>query len=465
MNILARRRRTCMRKKGLLILGMSMALAFGGGITANAAAGWAMENGKWVYYDNSGYMVVNEWKKGADDKWRYLNSNGQMAVDCWVDETYYVDSNGIMVAGGWMKLASNYSGPTEVDHWYYFLDSGKAVMNAWKKINEKWYHFDWDGAMETGWMDGNMYFANDDGAALVGWHKLYPPEEDAEEQDPFQDDERRWYYFSSSGKKFVPDLAGDARCGEKRIDGNYYCFNSHGAMQTGWAYLGGGNSSSGIDGYRFYDNSGKAVTGWYSAYPPSEIGGYDDEVEWFYFSKSGVPKVGPTRGTATTKDFLKINGKTYLFNELGNPVTGLQKVYTNESTDEYTYYYFDENSCAVMSGKMTIEESDGNRCPYYFATSGKGFTGVQGGCLYYRGKQQSSESDTKYEIITIPGENGKNTNYLVNEAGKVVKSSSGVKDADGVKYSTNSNGVLTKIDGVAIDDGATFRQPREPIWE
>jgi len=114
---------------------------------------------------------------------------------------------------------------------------------------------------------------------------------------------------------------------------------------------------------------------------------------------------------------------------------------------------------------MTIEESDGNRCPYYFATSGKGFTGVQGGCLYYRGKQQSSESDTKYEIITIPGENGKNTNYLVNEAGKVVKSSSGVKDADGVKYSTNSNGVLTKIDGVAIDAGATFRQPREPIWE
>ncbi len=236
-------------------------------------------------------------------------------------------------------------------------------------------------------------------------------------------------------------------------------------MQTGWAYLGGGNSSSGIDSYRFYDNSGKAVTGWYSAYPPSELGGYDDEVEWFYFSKSGVPKVGPTRGTATTKDFLKINGKTYLFNELGNPVTGLQKVYTNESTDEYTYYYFDENSCAVMSGKMTIEESDGNRCPYYFATSGKGFTGVQGGCLYYRGKQQSSESDTKYEIITIPGENGKNTNYLVNEAGKVVKSSSGVKDADGVKYSTNSNGVLTKIDGVAIDAGATFRQPREPIWE
>ena len=138
-----------MRKKGLLILGMSMALAFGSGITAKAAAGWAMENGKWVYYDNSGYMVVNEWKKGADDKWRYLNSNGQMAVDCWVDETYYVDSNGIMIAGGWMKLASNYSGPTEVDHWYYFLDSGKAVMNAWKKINEKWYHFDWDGAMET----------------------------------------------------------------------------------------------------------------------------------------------------------------------------------------------------------------------------------------------------------------------------------------------------------------------------
>ena len=116
-----------MKRKGLLILGLTAALTAGSGITALAAAGWATENGQWVYYDNFGSHVTNEWKRGADNQWRYLNSRGQMAVDSWVDEEYYVDSNGVMVAGKWMKLNSNIRSLTANDHWYYFQDSGKVV--------------------------------------------------------------------------------------------------------------------------------------------------------------------------------------------------------------------------------------------------------------------------------------------------------------------------------------------------
>ncbi|MCI9147873.1 MAG: cell wall-binding protein [Hungatella sp.] len=455
-----------MRKKGILMLGLAAFLTLGTGFTSMAAAGWAMENGQWVYYDNAGEQVTNEWKRGADNQWRYLNSYGQMAVDRWVDETYYVDSNGIMVAGKWMKLNSNYSGLTSEDHWYYFQDSGKAVTSSWKKIKDRWYHFDSYGTMETGWLDDNMSYAKEDGAAVTGWQKLYPPDGDGEDRNPFEDDERRWYYFNNSGKKFVPELKNDAQCGEKRIDGTYYCFNSRGAMQTGWAYVGGTNAEDGtINGYRFYGNNGKAVSGWYSAAPPSELSGYENDVEWFYFSNSGVPKSGPVKGTASTADFLRVNGKTYLFNELGVPVTGLQKVYTGKSASgEYTSYYFDPNSCAVMSGKITVEENDGNRCQYYFASSGKGFTGVQSGSLYYMGKLQTADNGMKYDVITIPGTNGKATNYVVNASGKVMRSSSALKDSDGTKYTTNNNGVLTKINGESVPDGSTFSQPREPDW-
>ena len=288
-----------MRRKGLLILGLAAALTAGSGITA-MAAGWAMENSQWVYYDNAGERVTNEWKKGADGQWRYLNSSGQMAVNRWVDESYYVDGNGVMASGKWMELNSNYGGLTSENHWYYFQDSGKVVTNAWKKIDNRWYHFDYYGTMETGWLDENMSYAKSDGAAVTGWQKLYPPENEGEERDPFEDDERRWYYFSNSGKKFVPELKGDAQCGEKRIDGTYYCFNSRGAMQTGWAYVGGSNAAEGtINGYRFYDSNGKAVSGWYSAAPPSGLNGYENDVEWFYFSKSGVPKSGPAKGSAS----------------------------------------------------------------------------------------------------------------------------------------------------------------------
>lgn len=453
-----------MKKKSLAILALSVALSAGAAFTAMAAAGWATENGKWVYYDSSGSLVTHEWKKGADNQWRYLNGYGEMAIDSWVDDCYYVDSNGIMVSGKWLQLSCNAYGDTDDSHWYYFNDSGKAVMSAWKKINNKWYHFDSDGAMETGWIEDDMYYAGDDGAALIGWHKLEPPDgQEEDSKDPFDEDEgKKWYYFNSSGKKYVPTEDANNGYAEKRIDGTYYCFNMNGAMQTGWVNLGtDSDDDSAIAGYRFYGKDGKAVTGWYSAEPPEDISGYENDVEWFYFSKSGVPKTGPEYGEARTTDFVRLNNKTYLFNTLGNPVYGIQKVYTNSSRTEYTAYYFDENSRTVLKGKQSITEDDGTTATYYFTDSGKGYTGVKSGYLYYMGKLQEAEDGSRYQPIYIPG----GSTYLVNTSGRIVKSTSGVKDADGIKYYTNSNGILVKVDEESVSGSEYGKEAEEPIWE
>ena len=451
-----------MRNKGLAILALSVALSAGCGIASMAAAGWATDNGKWVYYDSSGALVTNEWKKGADNQWRFLNEYGVMAVNSWVDEYYYVDGNGIMVSGKWLQLSESINGATDETCWYYFNDNGKAVMNAWKKINNKWYHFNDDGSMETGWIEDNMYYAGSDGAALIGWHKLYPPEDQEEESDPFDEDEgRKWYYFNSSGKKYVPTTEANNGYGEKRIDGTYYCFNMNGAMQTGWVNLGSEDGTlDSIEGYRFYGKDGKAVTGWYSAEPPKELSGYENDVEWFYFSKSGVPKAGPESGEATTSDFVRINNKTYLFNSLGNPVYGLQKVYTSRDKKEYTAYYFDETTRTVVKGKKNIEEDNGETVTYYFLESGKGYTGAKDGALYYMGKLQKAEEGTKYQPIHIPG----GQTYLVNTSGRITKSTSGVKDADGIKYATNSQGVLQKVDGESVSGTEYGKDAIEPDW-
>ena len=88
-----------MRKSGFIILGLTAFLTLGTGRTALAAGGWSMENGKWMYYDNSGYIVTDEWQRGADNLWRYLNGHGEMAVNSWVDDTYYVDANGVYIPG------------------------------------------------------------------------------------------------------------------------------------------------------------------------------------------------------------------------------------------------------------------------------------------------------------------------------------------------------------------------------
>ena len=79
------------------------------------------------------------------------------------------------------------------------------------------------------------------------------------------------------------------------------------------------------------------------------------------------------------------------------------------------------------------------------------------------GKLQKAADGSKYEVISMPSGSG-HTNYLVNSSGKIVKSTSGVKDSDGVKYVTNSSGVVQKINDESISSNETFTEPYEPVW-
>ena len=67
----------------------------------------------------------------------------------------------------------------------------------------------------------------------------------------------------------------------------------------------------------------------------------------------------------TTSDIVKLNGKSYLFNHLGNPVYGLKKVYTGSGEDDWTAFYFgDKNKSCVQKGKMKVTEDDGNKSDF-----------------------------------------------------------------------------------------------------
>ena len=97
-------------------------------------------------------------------------------------------------------------------------------------------------------------------------------------------------------------------------------------MQIGWKDVRD-NGDGGIQDYMYFGSDGKARIGWYSIEPPEDLDGYDGDVEWFYFSNNGKPKAADS-DRLDTQDLTRINGKTYLFNEKGNPVYGLRKVYT-----------------------------------------------------------------------------------------------------------------------------------------
>ena len=78
----------------------------------------------------------------------------------------------------------------------------------------------------------------------------------------------------------------------------------------------------------------------------------------------------------------------------------------------------------------------------------------------YMGKLQKAESGTKYEAIEV-----ENKVYLVSTSGKIVKSGT-VKDANGTKFKTNSNGQITQVDEVSDDGKDDARDPVEPVeWD
>lgn len=97
-------------------------------------------DGTWYYFDGSGYMLSDKWKKRPDGTWYYFDKSGEMAT-------------------GW-KLISN--------KWYYFKDDGEMVT-GWVKYKEKWYYLDSkDGSMISNAFaqsaDGKgWYFINEDG--------------------------------------------------------------------------------------------------------------------------------------------------------------------------------------------------------------------------------------------------------------------------------------------------------------
>lgn len=457
-----------MRKKGTAVCVLSLMLTLGAvSVTAYAAEGWKQSGNNWAYYDVSGNQVSNEWRKGADNLWRYLSPQGLMTVNSWVDDEYYVDNNGIMLVDKWQKLPKKTNGwdTDNNTYWYYFGTSGKAAKDGWTKVSGKYYFFDSDGVMQTGWAEDNTYYLGDDGAMRIGWMFLPDPNDDdsfGQGTVPFEDTENtHWYYFQSSGKKYVPSISsGDFKL--NKIDGVNYCFDETGRMQTGWVNMGD-KADGDFENYRYFAENGKVQTGWYTAYPPEDLeGDFNDEVQWYYFSTSGVPKAGPKTADAATGDLVKINGITYLFNEQGNPVYGLRKLSTGSDGGYAAYYFGNKETSSVVKGKGIVEEGDGTKSEFYFTESGskagRGFTGIKNDYVFYQGKLQKAADGTRYEPINID-----NNTYLVNTSGKIAKSTT-VKDSSGTKYKTNSNGTIVQIDEVNNNGRSEGREPTEPVF-
>lgn len=155
------------------------------GITVNDHDDIWMYAGRPYYYiyrlTDSGVQpdrIESGWQKNDTGTW-YVHSDGSYPKDKFekINGTwYYFDGSGYMLADRWKKHSDG--------NWYWFDNSGE-MATGWKKIAEKWYYFDVEGAMKTGWVkykdtwyyldskDGNMV-SNEFVRAGQGWYYIKP---------------------------------------------------------------------------------------------------------------------------------------------------------------------------------------------------------------------------------------------------------------------------------------------------
>ncbi len=192
-------------------------------------------------------VPYTEAQKKYGKKSAWLNSDEVYIDEAHVsDGTGQVDDNGLTTGGaaevGWVQSSGT---------WYYRYPDGSYQKDSWMKLNDKWYLFDKDGRMLTGWQtkDGLGYYLKDDGEMYKGWIRSGDS----------------WYYLNSE----ADGVEGAMHIGWLNNDGRTYCLGQSGAMLEGWNQVDGN---------------------WHYFYPGSGHMAADVIIDTFYVDGNGIWK-------------------------------------------------------------------------------------------------------------------------------------------------------------------------------
>ena len=437
-----------MRKQTKLVAVLSAAalLAIGASMTSFAATKWVQEGEDWVYLDRDGERECNVWRR-SNDNYYYLNEDGIMAKDTLIKDdtvgaTYYVDENGVRVTNAWkeipndeqVQVGSENTEDTPEVLYYYFGSAGKAYTAGNEKkvreINGKYYMFNEEGQMLSGWQKGSnddlYYLGNErEGWAYTGWQHLEPNDYMQEEDY----DELEWFHFGSTGKAKVDKSA--------YIDGRYYHFNADGIMDDDWYDNMASVPSAASSAKAFASVSGSLSSGWVytgDADLPEDIRYDNDDLYWYYLvsvrqgSKVArsipynyhVGATGPVRAKV-------IKNKTYLFDNDGKMLTGF--VVINDIN----------NTPKGLSGTEGLTDGNGKQVAYnYIAETGN----AQGREIV----DNFAGADEPFAVIYKTDDNGEYVDLngkVTTDPDKYVKSYAGIEGrtlVNGLYYFNEASG-------------------------
>lgn len=280
---------------------------------AESIASTLLQGGKWIKNDHGWWYRHPDGSFTTDD-WEYINSK-------W----YAFDEEGYM-RSGWFERNGNtfyLGGP----------DDG-SMKTKWYFVDNNWYWFEDNGAMSrTRWLliDGNWFWLNDSGAMAVGWANVngtwyyFDPSNGVMRSNGWLNVNGTWYWLEESGKMSSNRWIYP--------NGNWYWLKDSGAMATGWEYINGA--------WYYFDPSGGAMrsNGWLN------VNG-----TWYWLEESGK---------RSSNRWLNVNGTWYWLQESGAMLRG----WLNRSGN---WYYLGSNG-AMYAGPGTFNINGNN---YYIYADG-----------------------------------------------------------------------------------------------
>ncbi len=131
---------------------------------SNFEKGWIFNEKGWQYKDECGNVLTDGWWQ-IEGKYYYFDTSGYMSTDWqYINGKYYWFGNDGEMRTGWQEIRGK---------WYYLGDAGEGAMSThWDLINGKYYWFGDDGGMRTGWQeiwDKWYYLCSDGSMASNTW--------------------------------------------------------------------------------------------------------------------------------------------------------------------------------------------------------------------------------------------------------------------------------------------------------
>ncbi len=307
------------------------------------------------YFGNDGKALRNTWKQFPNGKYRYYDNSciyyrGYNDFSEYeIDGKYYAfDSDGYMITG-WKQ---NYGS------WYYYKKDGSKANNEW--VDDTYYVNEYGVMCTNQWVNDFTYVGNDGKKTKNTWEYKsgiwkYKLGNDAYAKSILLNIDRKYYAFDYTGAMVVNGVEHVNLPGASWNGGFVYAKN--GTLQKGWY-------KNEFDEYQYFGDDYFAYE-----YGLSEIGG-----KQYYFENAVMAK---------SKTFV-YDGKLYKADG-----TGACTLITSSTNDGWNnikgQWYYIKNGKALTD---TIENIGGNN--YYFSPTG---CNIKNQTFEYKGNKYYANGD------------------------------------------------------------------------